>query len=215
MEGEGRMICPSCIRKFSPVTSPVCKKCGKEIYDETAEFCDDCRKCRHVFDHGMALYNYSETARYSIAQIKYNNKREYIDFFAYAIALRYGEAIRRLSVDGLVPVPIHSSRRRKRGFNQAEILAYGLSERLSLPVFPDMIVRDRKTAPQKDLTAEERAENLKDAFRPGVMTPGVRRVLVVDDIYTTGATMDACALALRRSGIENVYFVVIAVGGGR
>ncbi len=215
VEGEGRLICPSCIGKFSPVSSPVCKKCGKEIYDETLEFCKDCGSRYHAFDHGMALYNYDETARRSISQIKYDNRREYIDFFAYAIALRYADTIRRLDVDGIVPVPIHPSRKRKRGFNQAEILAYELAEKLGLAVYPDMIVRDKKTIPQKDLTASERAKNLKDAFRPGVIPDGVRKILIVDDIYTTGATMDACAGALKDAGVEKVYFVVIAMTGGR
>ena len=84
--GSGRMICPDCLRKLSFVKSPVCKKCGKEIEDESMEFCPDCMRHPRAFEYGIALLNYDEAARHSMAQIKYNNKREYLDFYGTALA---------------------------------------------------------------------------------------------------------------------------------
>ena len=211
----GGMICPSCVPKLSLVKPPVCKKCGKEVLDETVEFCEDCMVHRHAFEYGMALLHYDETARNSVTQIKYHNKREYLDFYAGAIAVRFGRRIRRMGVDALVPVPVHASRRRVRGFNQAELLADAIGERLGIPVRPEMLIRDRRTKPQKELSPAERLKNLSGAFASGEIPAGVQSVLLVDDIYTTGSTIEACARALRKAGVERVYFVVICMTGGR
>lgn len=211
----GSLICPSCFQKLSFVTGPVCKKCGKEIVDETMEFCEDCMVHRHAFEYGVALLNYDEIARKSMVQIKYNNKREYLDFYGAALAKRYEKTIRRMQVDAIVPVPIHRSRRRKRGFNQAEILAEILGEHLGIPVEPDFLERNRRTLPQKELSPKERLKNLTGAFVAERLPDGVRRVLLVDDIYTTGSTLEACAQVLKRAGADFVYFAVICMTGGR
>ena len=179
------------------------------------EYCADCMRHPHAFEYGIALLNYDEAARHSMAQIKYNNKREYLDFYGAAIAARYKKTIRRMRVDALVPVPVHESRRRTRGFNQAEILADVIGEKLGIPVLPGMLVRDKKTLPQKDLSAAERLKNLSGAFAVGEIPAGIRRVLIVDDIYTTGSTVEACSRVLKGAGVEKVYFVVICVTGGR
>jgi len=211
----GSLICPSCFGKLSFIQSPVCKKCGKEITDETAEFCEDCAAHRHAFEYGLALVNYDEAARYSMTQIKYNNKREYLDFYGAAMAARYGKRIMGMHVDAIVPVPVHASRRRMRGFNQAEILADHLAERLHIPVMSGLLVRDKKTKPQKELSAADRLKNLSGAFSAGPVPAGVKAVLLVDDIYTTGSTIEACSRVLKRAGIERVYFIVICMTGGR
>lgn len=211
----GSLICPPCFRELSFVKSPICKKCGKEIADETMEYCEDCMSHRHAFEYGVALVNYDETARASMVQIKYKNKREYLDFYGTAVAVRYEKTIRRMGVDAIVPVPVHRSRLRRRGFNQAEILAEILGERLGIPVIPDCLERTRKTLPQKELSAMERLKNLSGAFQAGQVPVGVKSVLLVDDIYTTGSTIEACSRALKKAGAERVYFVVICMGGGR
>ena len=130
--GSGRMICPDCLHKLSFVRSPVCKKCGKEIEDGSLEFCPDCMRHPRTFEYGIALLNYDETARHSMAQIKYNNKREYLDFYGTALAARYGRTIRRMQADALVPVPVHATRKKTRGFNQAEILARVIGKKLGI-----------------------------------------------------------------------------------
>ncbi len=211
----GRLICPSCFRELSFVKSPTCKKCGKEIEDETMEFCEDCMAHRHVFEYGMALLNYNDAARNSMVQIKYHNKREYLDFYGAALAARYERIIRKMKVDAIIPVPVHPSRRRKRGFNQAEVLANIVGERLGIPVRSELLKRTKKTLPQKELSAGERLKNLSGAFQTEAVPADIRRVLLVDDIYTTGSTIEACARVLKASGIENIYFVVICTAGGR
>ncbi|MBP3926125.1 MAG: ComF family protein, partial [Clostridium sp.] len=122
VKSAGSLICPACFRELSFVKAPVCKKCGKEITSDTAEFCEDCMTHQHAFEYGVALLNYDDAARNSMVQIKYKNKREYLDFYGAAMAARYEKAIRRMQVDAIVPIPVHRSRLRKRGFNQAEVL---------------------------------------------------------------------------------------------
>ena len=129
--------------------------------------------------------------------------------------MRYGDMIRRMDVDAIVPVPIHRSRRRKRGFNQAEILAEILGKKLGIPVEPELLKRNRKTVPQKELSPSERLKNLTGAFLAESLPDDKKRILLVDDIYTTGSTLEACARVLKNAGAEVVYFVVIFMTGGR
>ena len=120
-----------------------------------------------------------------------------------------------MNVDVIIPVPVHPSRRRKRGFNQAEVLAKIMGERLGIPVRTDLLTRTKKTLPQKELSAGERLKNLSGAFRAEVIPAEIRRILLVDDIYTTGSTIEACTRALKTSGAQAIYFVVICMAGGR
>lgn len=209
---KGALICPGCEGKLAWVSGPLCRRCGKEVADDSIEYCRDCSRRRPSFARGMALINYNETASRSMAQIKYKNRREYLDFYGSAIAERLGPQIQRLSPDLLIPVPVHPSRRRARGFNQAEELARRLSERLGIPMSADLLFRIRKTSPQKSLTPAERLQNLEHAFSARPLPKEARRILLVDDIYTTGATMEACARALKKNGAQEVYFVTIFIG---
>ena len=179
------------------------------------EYCLDCVRRRRTFDSGAALLNYNEAARHSMAAVKYKNKREYLDFYSEAMALRFGDTVRGWQADVLIPVPIHPSRRRKRGYNQAEELAKRLGKQWGLPVEAKLLVRTRRTQPQRGLNPEERLENLQAAFAADTALPVPKRVILVDDIYTTGSTMEACSRVLKRAGAEEIHFVVICIGFGR
>ncbi len=212
----GDLICPACVGKLSPVSQPACKKCGKEVLHQRMEYCLDCNRHSRTFETGAALLNYNEAARRSMAAVKYKNRREYLDFYAAALARRFERRVRRWNPAVLVPVPVHPSRRRRRGFNQAEELARRLGRLWQIPVDSQMLVRSRKTAPQRDLNPEERLRNLQHAFIFGkdcVEIP--ETVLLVDDIYTTGSTVEACSRVLKAAGVRKVYFVAICIGGGR
>ena len=110
--------------------------------------------------------------------------------------------------------PLHRARRRKRGYNQAQILAENLGRMLCIPVDSKSLARRKKTSPQKKLGHNERKKNLKNAFAVTPAFRPVRKVLLVDDIYTTGNTLDAAAKALKEKGVEKVYFLTISIGQG-
>jgi ComF family protein len=114
----------------------------------------------------------------------------------------------------MVPVPVHASRRRRRGFNQAEELARRLSEKLGIPVDSHILIRTKKTVPQKNLNPAERLRNLEQAFSVASLPPRDKTILLIDDIYTTGATAEACAKILKEAGAEKVYVFTIFTGSG-
>ena len=114
---------------------------------------------------------------------------------------------------GLVPVPLHARRLRERGYNQSHLLAAALAERVSLPVDDSMLVRTRYTLPQVGLSAQERQENVRDAFACVSDSPAGKLVVLIDDVYTTGATLNACALALRDRGAWTVSALTLARAG--
>lgn len=211
---KGSLICPECKKKLSYVKQPACKKCGKELSQETGEYCLDCMRRKPQYEWGVSLLNYDKVARDSISAFKYKNRREYADFYAEELLKKYGKRLQGIHGDALVPVPVHPARRRRRGFNQAEVLARRLSAPLGLPVRTDLLIRTRKTLPQKQLNDRERLKNLTQAFRAVRTGRPVRTVILVDDIYTTGSTVEACTAALKGIGIEKVYVISIAIGKG-
>jgi ComF family protein len=115
--------------------------------------------------------------------------------------------------DGIVPIPLHPTRMRERGFNQAIVLAQALAKRLGLPIRKDLLIRHRPTEPQAGLSRAERLANVREAFRlhpdPWVR---LKRILLVDDVYTTGATAEACARLLKQAGASTVTAAAIARG---
>ena len=120
-----------------------------------------------------------------------------------------------MGAQALVPVPVHPERMKTRGFNQAEELARRLSDGLGLPVETGILSRNKNTAPQKDLNPAQRLKNLEEAFSAKRPRAGLTSVILVDDIYTTGSTVEACSRVLKRAGVSRVYFLCICIGGGR
>ncbi len=211
---RGGLICPGCVKELSPVRQPVCAVCGKELEAASRELCGDCMRRPKTFRRNFALMNYNAAASRSMAAIKYKNKREYLDFYAGAICRRYGRQLARLEPDCLVPVPVHPTRLRQRGYNQAELLAERIGKILGLPVCPEALLRTKKTLPQKELGSAERLRNLQQAFEAGRLPEGARIVVLVDDIYTTGSTLEACARILVSMGARKVYGLTICIGRG-
>lgn len=208
---EGALICPGCMAKLHFIRQPSCKKCGTELIADRAEYCPDCLRRQRSFEYGIALIRYDAVAQKSMAAVKYKNRREYLDFYAEAIARRYGYFFERHKEAVLVPVPVHPARLRSRGFNQAGELAVRLGRLTGLSVNEALLVRTRKTAPQKDLGPDERLRNLRHAFAVTAEAPPT--VILTDDIYTTGSTIEACTRVLKASGACQVYFVSICIGG--
>ena len=211
--------CPDCAGELSFVAQPACMGCGKELGQSgpgrfsQEEYCPDCLRCRRSFSGGIALLNYNDAARKVMAGLKYKNQRDYADFLAAEMTKRHGRQILRLGADALVPVPVHKRRRRERGYNQAELLAKGLSRRLPIPV-KRLLLRVEYTEAQKKLGYEARQKNEERAFR-AVHAARIGRALLVDDIYTTGATAEACTKALLSAGVSQVFLLNMAVGISR
>ena len=210
LPGEG--ICGACKNKLHFVAQPSCMKCGKPLAGEREEYCMDCRRKKRAFLQGQALWIYEEGIRESIYRFKYRDRREYAGVYASELAVRYGGWIKRQGIQAIVPVPLHKKRKRKRGYNQAELLAKELGRLLEIPVDTGLLVRVRDTKPQKTLNDIERKNNLKEAFKTTQNIVQLNYILVVDDIYTTGSTLDAAAKALTDAGAKGVYTCCISIG---
>lgn len=207
------LICTECAPRLTYVKPPRCFKCGKHIGHREKEYCGDCAAHPHLFDSGRALFSYRSVSS-AIARFKYRGRREYADYFAACIQEQLGDFIRSCQAEALVPVPLHISRLKKRGYNQAQVLAEALSARTGIPVCADLIERAVKTVPMKDLSAAERQNNLKKAFKIRRNDVKLGIIIIIDDIYTTGSTIDAMSRELRKAGVERIYFITLAVGRG-
>lgn len=159
---------------------------------------------------------YNGMLQESIARYKYAGRQEYAGCYGRILWEREGEWLKSLGADWLVPVPLHPSRYRKRGYNQAELLARSLSDYAGIPVAADWLLRTKKTAPQKELSREERFENLREAFcvnkRTRRLYESAKCVIVIDDIYTTGSTIEVCSSVLYNTGISQIYFLSLCIG---
>ena len=212
---EGPGACSTCAGRLPYVTEPVCVHCGKPVASVRDVLCTDCRRRTHpMLTEATALWVYREDTKRAMAGFKYGGFRGDAAYFADELAARCHEKIFRWEPDVLVPIPIHRKRARARGFNQAELLADELGVRLQFPV-EGLLTRVRATTALKKLSPDERRKNLMKAFavdKERFDPDRHRRVLLVDDIYTTGATMEACAGLLREAGAETVYGVCLCIG---
>ena len=212
---RGALICPDCERQLHFLTEPTCQICGREILTDDAELCESCKRHRFLFKRNIALVGYDDVAARSISRIKYTGAREFLDYYGREAVRRRGGELRRMQIDAIVPVPVHPSRRRKRGYNQATVLAEVMGAELGVLVYEAALYRRKKTAASKELNAAERLKNLMSAFYAGPIPQDLRRVLLVDDIFTTGATMESCTRTLLAAGVEEVYCFALAIRSER
>ncbi|MBR6159400.1 MAG: ComF family protein [Lachnospiraceae bacterium] len=209
----GADICRDCERRLSFVGDSYCMRCGKPV-DESEEYCSDCERMQHVYDEGRSVLVYDELSSKSIYRFKYSGKREFAGYYGRIIHERLSRKIKSWDPDVIVPVPIHKSRLKIRGYNQAALIAGQLSKRTGIPVDYTAVYRTVATGMQKKLDAAQRQNNLKKAFIASGNVVKYKSALIVDDIYTTGATIDAVSAALKDGGIKKVYFVTLCIGRG-
>ena len=189
-------------------------KCGKPIKAEETEYCSDCIRHPLSYAQGRSLWVHKEPVSTAIYRFKYHNKRVYAEVFGAELAKRYGRQVQKWKIEEILPIPLHPSRQRKRGFNQAELLARKLGEYVKIPVSTTALFRVRKTMPQKLLNDSERSGNIQGAFGVAKSWEPKQNVLLIDDIYTTGNTIHTAGKILKKAGVQNVYFLTISIGQG-
>ncbi len=203
-------LCPSCAGQIAFITEPICERCGTVLPDPLKP---SCRQCQHnplqyIEAIRSAAYFENNPIRPAIHLLKYRNHK--------AVAATLGQILAdtcqryHLRADIIVPVPLHLSRLRERGYNQGELLARELGALLGLPVDAHTLQRARATQSQMKLGAAERRQNVVGAFSCGRNTLAGQRVLLIDDVCTTGSTLDACAEALKEAGVASVWGVTLA-----
>ncbi|MDD2217364.1 MAG: ComF family protein [Eubacteriales bacterium] len=206
-------LCDMCISEYRFVLGRTCSKCGKLLAKNNIhDLCHDCSGKHRAFYKGYCCLVYGSKEKAPILALKYGDKPY--------IGKKLGELLydrlipEQLEIECVVPVPLSRKRKAKRGYNQAEIIAKEVARRMKLPCI-QALRRNKDTKPMSDLTISEREENLQNVFtispRFSKMIKG-GSILLIDDIFTTGSTADACALTMCEAGARRVYFASVAAG---
>lgn len=212
-------ICGNCMEYMPFIRDPKCSLCGKPIFEENSaeehsepsgkQICTECRFHVHNYDQALAVFEYSITIKELIHRYKYDGE--------YGLSRTFGFFMSELlkksgwDIHMIIPVPLHKNRLKSRGFNQAALLSDYLSQRSGIPSAEDVLIRCVDTKTQTGFNRYQRAENLKNAFTV-VNPPAVkgRNILLIDDVHTTGATVDSCSRVLHQAGAGKVYVITIA-----
>lgn len=209
-------ICDNCLGSFAPLPEKICVTCGRplEAYplrEGEALLCPACKTGQYEFDRARSYAIYEGALIRAIVLLKFEEMTPLGHWFGERLAelVRRGEE--ELAADVVVPVPLHRQRQRERGYNQADLIARPLARRLGLPCRPVLLVRTKPRPDKLHLSLEERWSSVRGAFaaKPGSRVDNLR-VLLVDDVMTTGATLDACARALRQAGARTVIGLTVA-----
>lgn len=211
-------FCKKCYKHLPYVVEPFCKHCGKPLKSENDEYCVDCIKRESHFKEGVALWLYDDRMRKAMADLKYGGCRFDAGIYAKELAEAFFDNILRWKIDYIVPVPVHFRRKWFRGYNQAGLVAKELSRLVDIPYIGEALIRKKHTKPQKELDNKERHRNLLAAIEFNEKIDRVifegKNILLIDDIYTTGATLETCSEILLQVGIKNVYTMCLCVGRG-
>lgn len=214
---KDKKACKSCVEKLPIIQEPRCKRCSKPVETQEQEYCFDCMKSVGHYESGISIFMYEGAIKKSLMDYKFRGLKQYAEFYVEQLILHAGERLKGMGIDCIIPIPLHKRKQRIRGFNQAELLAEGISKYLEVPVMNDVLIRTKFTTPQKKLDPKERLHNLIQAFTTIKEKESMicdKKILIIDDIYTTGSTIEACANVLRKAGCRNVYFITVCIGSG-
>lgn len=205
---EGHYLCPTCLAGAPRVKPPCCELCGRPLFRSGFRFCPQCLQAPLVIDGIRSVGFFEGIFREAVHRFKYDRLMALAEPLGELLA----EGWRALRPPGevIVPVPLYSRRLRERGYNQSTLLARELSRRVGLPVLEQTLIRIRETAPQVDLNASQRRVNVTAAFECTTGEICGHAVLLVDDVCTTGATLNACAEALRKQEPRSIWALTLA-----
>lgn len=207
-------LCPECFNRINFISRPYCSKCGTPFENAKNSGNLLCGKCikekRTPFRMNRSAMKYDENSKNLILSFKFMDKTENASVLAKWMKIA-GEDIWKEGVDVLVPIPLHYTRLIKRKYNQSALLCAELSKLTGIPVDYNSVVRHLKTRPQVEFSGRERVKNIKGAFsvRHPKNVKG-KRIVLVDDVMTTGSTLKECALVLRKAGASSVDTLTVA-----
>ena len=212
-DGYDLPFCQACFRDFTGIKSPICSLCGRPFSDgvEQDRVCEDCLRKRPSYDIARAPYLYDGALMTAIHELKYAQRSHLADSLGSLLASFAQSWIGELKGCLIMPVPLHPRRLRARGFNQSLLLAKCVAREIGAELDFLSLRRTRFTKPQTELSSEERKKNVRKAFE--VLKPEVvkgRTIVLVDDVATTGSTLNECAKALKRVGADGVLCLVLA-----
>ena len=219
---EAFRLCGYCFAELPWVQGRTCARCGKPLAPENPKpVCRDCAEAEHLFGQGYACVSYTGRAAELVRDLKYRERPYIADTLGGMMARRFlefadPETGELPCYDFVCAAPMHARKRAARGFDQAELLARGFARRSGLPYFPGLLARIHETDVMSGLSRDKRLRNLSGeiSLRSDARAAGIagKRALIVDDIFTTGSTADACAEALLEGGAATADFFAFAIG---
>ena len=208
---DGRSaVCDGCGSGLFSIEAPFCERCGHPLWTPVAS-CPACPGRTFYFEGAFSAYEFNRPLQDLIHLLKYRNRPGIGRFLGSLLAKRVEHEPGIPHITGVLPVPLHPRRRRERGYNQSACIAWGLSDVTGIPVLENVLRRNRNTPTQTTLSTEARTANVEGAFE--VAVPDAVRgatVSLVDDIFTTGATINSCARALLQAGAGRVFALTVA-----
>jgi len=210
-----QVLCPACRGALREIAGPLCQKCGlpvQTLLPDGPEFCGRCLSSPAAFGTARYGFSYEESLRLAILRFKFYGGLALGPTLAALLVEAFDRHFDRQAYDVIVPMPIHPRRLVERGFNQAVILADGLSAAIGIPVDRDSFRKIKDTPPQVGLTEAQRAANLRDSFaaaRPERLKG--RRILLVDDVCTTGSTISYAARTISKAHSARVDVITLAL----
>ena len=208
-------LCDDCFKQTTFIFPPFCKKCGRPFYDEPADknnlLCGHCTtNKKQIFRLARSCMEYDDSSSPLILSFKFFDRTEYKKVFAQWLQLS-GTDIFNAGVDLIIPIPLHYTRLVKRRYNQSALLAKELSKLTHIKVDMTSVVRHRRTKPQVKLQGRARVENVKDAFSiKHIDRIKGKRIVLIDDVQTTGSTLKECAKSLLKSGATSVDYLTLS-----
>ena len=212
----GTWLCQDCQDKIELITPPLCLRCGLPLAEpagpsRSRAICVRCQGRTTELDGLLAYAFHTDPLRQIIHEFKYRDLRCLARPLGQMMAQGWSAlAPSEWEVDVIVPVPLHPTRQRQRGYNQAALLARELGFHMQRPVVENVLVRSRPTVPQVELSFQERMANIQGAFQCTDSALAGKRVLLVDDVCTTGATLEAAGAALRRGKVSSIWAYTLA-----
>jgi competence protein ComFC len=204
------IVCEDCKRKILPLVEPLCRKCGRPLENKKS-LCYDCQRDHHIFVQARSYGHYEGMLKQLINEFKYRGKRELAEILGNMMFCVL-EQLPWPDFDYLIPLPLHIKRQRERGFNQAFLLTKVLSRKSKIPIFQGL-TRVKSTEHQTLLDKSFRKKNLDGAFK--ILNKSKihgKTLLLIDDVYTTGATAGECSKSLLEAGAKSVYVLTCARG---
>jgi ComF family protein len=206
--------CSACREQIPWVQAPLCPCCGRPFPNSPTSsnhLCEHCLRDLFLFDTARSATIYAGAIRDRIQQLKFGGQLHWIPPLVDLLLQGAAHGCSVAATQLIVPVPLHTKRIRQRGFNQSALIAQGLGRRCGLPVLPGVLIRHRSTQPQTRLGRRERLQNVRGAF--SIAHPALirdRSLLLVDDVFTTGTTLNECARVLKAAGVREVHAVTVA-----
>ncbi|MDA3797485.1 MAG: ComF family protein [Kiritimatiellae bacterium] len=215
LSNKDQIFCCSCIDRINYIKQPYCRKCGDPIFGDVNPnyLCHYCTSKKPHFEKARSAIRFNNIIKNAIYELKYGNGTyigKYISEFAVQTIK---EEYPKILFDYVTFVPLHKKRERQRTYNQSQILAKYIAKKLKIPLASDLVIRARYTNTQTLLNFKERSQNISGAFEAlNELKLKNKTILLVDDVMTTGATVNECSKALKKGGALQVYVITVARG---